>query len=603
MKRKILLFFTILILILGFNQVLAKSFSTADFEVLAKKLGYENFGNLDDYSSSNNYTLNNIKTMISSDYSKFFVRIFNSDGTLNTNEFYVCMHSNINVKFKFFYNSSKNIYTYDILNHSNNNEFASFARFNISDKTFLYTNENYVTNFFMNYENFSNMSLDTFKSEEFQRLMMKSVIAYADGDILSPGNDLLNARLSCAVNSTLYNDVEYVGSISYDSFFNRFKFVFTSGFDLSQDYGFYIERFEIKDDDTIEAKGINRLNSHNSHSPAEKGFYGFNGQHGTDIFPFQEELELDLAGVDTSQRYVYRVCIGAISESDGLLSTTPFIASDLLLFNENTLYTYPYFKFDYTYVPILKIEYDKNYTDDDPSGGNDGEKDYTGIIEGIGDKITNKLEETKTGILNGIWDLFKRALDYLFQPSEEQIMNLVNDVTSNDVVSDSVLGIPLILMSRFLNLFVNREYTDFKVEWDDWNLKLIGSDDSISIVKAGSYNISKLVRDDATLTKIYNYYILFVSVAASLGFIWWAVGFFKDILSLSDVMPGANNKTDKALDGSSPTDDEVVESARRFYYDNYGNKPDSAAKDFYRSRIKKMERGVYFGNRKRKGRK
>ena len=153
-------------------------------------------------------------------------------------------------------------------------------------------------------------------------------------------------------------------------------------------------------------------------------------------------------------------------------------------------------------------------------------------------------------------------------------------------------------MSRFLNLFINREYTDFKVEWGNWNLKLIGSEEPTTIIKAGSYNISKMVREDETQTKIYNLYMIFVNVGASLGFIWWAVGFFKDMLSLSEVMPGANNETDDALDGSSPTDDEAVESARRFYYENYGRKRDGAAKDFYRSRIKKMERGKYYGNKK-----
>lgn len=598
MKKKILLFFTILILMLG-TQVLAKSMTTADFEALVKKCGYEDFGSLDEYKSSNSgVTLDNIKTYLNNNYPKFITRYFNDDGTLNSNKFYVGLYSQ-NISLKFDYSNPKNIYTYTTYNATGSSTIRKLACFNITSKTFTYRDEGVLTNYFMSYNNFSNMNLDTFKSEEFQRLMMKTLVAYADGDVFSSAKNVLNLRTSYAIGTTTYNDTEYKGAISYNSYFNKFKFTFTSGWDLNQDYNFYLERFEIQEDDTLEAKGIHRLTSHNAHAAADKGLYGFSGQHGNDVFPLEEIFELDLNGVDTSQKYVYRVCIGSITDNaDNTVSTTPFISSDLLVFNENTLYTYPYFKFDYSYTEITKVAYDPNYTDPTEPDNPDIDKDYTNSIKDVGDRITNKLEETKTGILNGIWDLFKKALEYLFQPNEEQIKSLVNDVTSNDVVSDSILGVPLTLMSRFLNLFINREYTDFKVEWGNWNLKLIGSEEPTTIIKSGSYNISKMVRDDETQTKIYNLYMIFVNVGASLGFIWWAVGFFKDMLSLSEAMPGANNETDDALDGSSPTDDEAVESARRFYYENYGRKRESAAKDFYRSRIRKMERGKYYGNKK-----
>ena len=602
MKKKILLFFTILILMLG-TQVLAKSMTTADFEALVKKCGYEDFGNLSDYTLDNSSTTNFVKYLNNTN-GKSIIRCFDEDGHALYTKFYLFRSSNLKDNLMFYYDHSSLQYFLVRTETGYSARYSPYVfEINIENKTINYIELKSYSPYLMKYNNFSNISLDVFKSDELQRIIMKSVLAYTEVNVLSNARVSLSPFTSYAITTTTYNDTEYKGAISYNTYFNKFEFVFTSGWDLTQDYNFYLERFEIQEDDTLEAKGIHRLTNHNAHAAADKGLYGFSGQHGTDVFPLEESFELDLNGVDTSQKYVYRVCIGSITDNaDDTVSTTPFISSGLLVFNENTLYTtYPYFKFDYSYTEITKVAYDPDYIEDDnPSNPDnpDTNKDYTNSIKDVGDRITNKLEETKTGILNGIWDLFKKALEYLFQPNEEQIKSLVNDVTSNDVVSDSILGVPLTLMSRFLNLFINREYTDFKVEWGNWNLKLIGSEEPTTIIKSGSYNISKMVRDDETQTKIYNLYMIFVNVGASLGFIWWAVGFFKDMLSLSEVMPGANNETDDALDGSSPTDDEAVESARRFYYENYGRKRDGAAKDFYRSRIRKMERGKYYGNKK-----
>ena len=314
MKKKILLFFTILILMLG-TQVLAKSMTTADFEALVKKCGYEDFGNLSDYTLDNSSTTNFVKYLNNTN-GKSIIRCFDEDGHALYTKFYLFRSSTLKDNLMFYYDYSSLQY---FLLRTETGYSARYSPYvfeiNIENKTINYIELKSYSPYLMKYNNFSNISLDVFKSDELQRIIMKSVLAYTEVNVLSNARVSLSPFTSYAITTTTYNDTEYKGAISYNSYFNKFKFTFTSGWDLTQDYNFYLERFEIQEDDTLEAKGIHRLTSHNAHAAAEKGLYGFSGQHGTDVFPLEESFELDLNGVDTSQKYVYRVCIGSITDN------------------------------------------------------------------------------------------------------------------------------------------------------------------------------------------------------------------------------------------------------------------------------------------------
>lgn len=496
--KKIILMMFIVISVLGISSCFAKSMTTADFEALVKKCGYEDFGSLSDYTLDSSSTKNFVK-YLNNTKGKSIIRCFDEDGHALYTKFYLYYSSGLTDNLMFFYNSSS--FEYFLLR----TETGYAARYdpyvfeiNIENKTINYIQLNGYSPYLMKYNNFSNISLDVFKSDELQRIIMKSVLAYTEVNVLSNARVSLSPFTSYAITTTTYNDTEYKGSISYNAYFNTFKFTFTSGWDLIQDYNFYLERFEIQDDDTLEAKGIHRLTSHNAHAAADKGLYGFNGQHGTDVFPLEESFELDFNGVDISQKYIYRVCIGSITENtDDTVSTTPFISSGLLVFNENTLYTYPYFKFDYSYTEIIKVAYDPDYTDPtEPDNPDDPD-------DNIADRINNKLDEVKTGIVSGILDGIKN----LFIPGDNFFKDYFDEL--NAWFSDrlGLLYYPIDFLINFFNRFINADYGDATIVIPEIYVPFFES--AGPIFEGTTFNFNEFVEQNEKIKWMYNTYLIF----------------------------------------------------------------------------------------------
>lgn len=628
MLKKLSYFLIILIITLGISSVCyAKSMTTTDFESLLNDAGYE-FGELSDYtidvgSLEGSYSF---KNLLNNSYSKFLIRDFNtSDGSLNKDIIYFSTYKT-DIRMGFYLNNNKySLYNY---NTSTKTTIRYLFKIDITNKTIsaLEGNDAYITSYYMDYNNWTKIDTEVFSSDDVKRIIMKNHFIYADGNITNAPTtyyEYLNPRTSMSITNSTYEDINYTAVITpYFVGSSEWYFDFSEGWDLTKDYPFILELYSVKNDgQEIELASTVALKSHNS-TKAENGYFGFSNKDSSTTFPLGEKFEIkfDEYNIDFNTYKVGRITLKAV---DGNLleegTIVDLATSDLIVFDKNLIYDEGYFQFDYKYIscfynindetdnPGTPINPSDQDNSENPGSSNDNtstDKDYTDVINGLGDKldnISNAINETKTNMFSWLWDFFSKVIDWLFKPSENEIKDLINDLTSNDVVSDSVLGIPLNLMARFLNLFTTANYSDFKIEWPDWNLKLKDTDE-ITIIKSGSFNITELSESNETFKKMYNIYLIFINISASLGLIWWGVGFFKDILGLSTDISSANWGDDIALDGSSPTDDETVESLRRYYYANYSGKKPSATKDYYRSVLRKIDRGVYYGN-KGKGKK
>lgn len=178
-------------------------------------------------------------------------------------------------------------------------------------------------------------------------------------------------------------------------------------------------------------------------------------------------------------------------------------------------------------------------------------------------------------ILQGFWNVLIKFFDWLMVPDEEQISDVVDDVLENDLISESVLGLPLQLISRFLNLFENRTYTDWIIIWDDVNFTFTendGSEIDMKMFNAYTFNISEFVRNDETLSKIYSYYLILVNFGAVCGLIYWGFGLAKGLLGIEDSMPGANDETESPAVNSTPEEsgESDAEALERFMNKQYG---------------------------------
>lgn len=214
------------------------------------------------------------------------------------------------------------------------------------------------------------------------------------------------------------------------------------------------------------------------------------------------------------------------------------------------------------------------------------EEQTSTIIDGINnitDRIEDKLEDTKNGIIggivNGIENVIKGIIEWFFQPSESQINDLISQIDSSDMINESLLGFPLKLLKKFIDLFDEASYSDFVIEWDD--IYLTFDNEETLIFSEYSFNISQLIRDDETLSTYYTVYLVFIDFFCACGFIWWCIGFVKDFLGVSESIPGANvfgagdGQTDKGESSESSSDgeisdDEYFDSLNRYMTGKYG---------------------------------
>lgn len=198
-----------------------------------------------------------------------------------------------------------------------------------------------------------------------------------------------------------------------------------------------------------------------------------------------------------------------------------------LVYNNTLKNPGTYFRVQYSSVPVDPSE---------PVGPDD--KDYTNIIKDVGDKISDKLEETKTGIINGIIDGIKG----LFIPSEDFFESYWEDLST---FMKSKLGFLWEVITFIPNLFQNiidmcqNALEVYIVEIPEISVPL--GDEEYVILESFTFNVYEYFKQNDELLNLYTFYLNMIDFLTGCALISYGLAVIQDIFGVHLEVPERKN--------------------------------------------------------------
>ena len=139
---------------------------------------------------------------------------------------------------------------------------------------------------------------------------------------------------------------------------------------------------------------------------------------------------------------------------------------------------------------ITVFEYDNN--------PNNAINNQTQVIERNFIEVKESQEETK-GLLRQIIDIFKTGnLEYLIIPTEEQMQTLLNDMQTKVNQKLGILGLPLTIYTRFMNLAQTETQENWCITWN--NVTVPNFENETPIIQSGSWCFNTILENEKVST-------------------------------------------------------------------------------------------------------
>lgn len=360
------------------------------------KLDFENYTyESNKYSISYNTLINSI--LGSATYNKYLQvgdQNFNNTDTCIT--LYILTLPEYNLGFKF--SSNYLVLTGRKTNGAENNYYLKYIVFDTQNrKVIAYNGENYEFKCEdLNFNNYD-LTLDQFKSNDFQRIKYWNMFIYSDNDFLSSNNSIINNTWN---GQYVSDNLNQGGLVDYGSEDNLFLYNFVKNGNVSGDFinKIYLQILKSSQITSPDDK-FGALEDDNIRLLKEDTF--------SNVISFSNDIALnDIPGL--SRNYIYRVVFKTYEGSNlvqegysQFFSLQKYYKEGIIIENLRDVYIIP--------------------DDDTPSGDSsgDGKLDLSGIIGGISD-LKDDLVGSGDGIENtGLIGKILRGLLSLFVPDEE----------------------------------------------------------------------------------------------------------------------------------------------------------------------------------------
>lgn len=486
-KIKMMLLYSLLfILAWGTNSLATTGISIATFkntivnytDIELSKLDFENYTyESNKYSISYDILTNSI--LANTKFNKYIQvgdQNFNNTDTCIT--LYILTLPEYNLGFKF--SSNYLILTGRKPNGAENNYYLKYIVFDTQNKKVIaYNGENYEFKCEdLNFNNYD-ITLEQFKSNDFQRIKYWNMFIYSDNDFLSSNNSIINNTWNGQYISENANNG---GLVEYSVSDNLFLYNFVNNGNISGDFTNKIY---------LQTLNSNKITSpDNKFGPLENDNIKLLRENSfSNVSSFSNDINLnDIAGLN--KNYIYRVVFktydGTRLAQEGysqFISLRKYYIPGIIIEDVSSVYT----------------NTSGESTSGDSENKNDNEE-YWGTIDN---------EKTK-----------------------DQLDSDINNITDNlnkQLETNEIIGALNKSEQGFLNIIGNKNAQDFKISWNAVNYN------GIEMIPKGEINFSKMCRENETLGTVKTYVNIIMS--AFLGF-----ALTKQIYNLLLATLGIDNK-------------------------------------------------------------
>lgn len=117
-------------------------------------------------------------------------------------------------------------------------------------------------------------------------------------------------------------------------------------------------------------------------------------------------------------------------------------------------------------------------------------------------------------------------MNLLFEIDEEYIGKLINNLSENMQNNQSILTIPMYLITKTMDTFISYTPKDFVLSWN--NIEFQG----ITLIEQGSLNLNKLVEQNEVFKRIYDIMIIVETFGMIILLADWLRNLFLDLLGI-----------------------------------------------------------------------
>lgn len=129
-------------------------------------------------------------------------------------------------------------------------------------------------------------------------------------------------------------------------------------------------------------------------------------------------------------------------------------------------------------------------------------------------------------ILKGIQNIFKWLFGWLFEVNEPYVNTLINEFSDTLANNDSMIVVPMYLLTETINLFTNYTPKDFVISWDNIEYQ------EITVIEEGSINFNELINENEIFGRIYEIWITVESFGIIILFANWLRNLFFELLGI-----------------------------------------------------------------------
>lgn len=130
-------------------------------------------------------------------------------------------------------------------------------------------------------------------------------------------------------------------------------------------------------------------------------------------------------------------------------------------------------------------------------------------------------------LLKGIWGVFNKIWQALFEVDNEKVTTLINNFNTVLEANSNLLGLPLYLITSTMNTFIGYEPQDFILSWNAINYQ------GIEVIPSGQINFNEFINNNAKFKEIYDIMILIESIGFIFLFASWMRNMFLDLLGIN----------------------------------------------------------------------